>query len=211
MFLIDVQKNCLSVKRGEVITSGSVRAYSVQFNFSPEWAGMTRVAVFKSVGSPVCILLDEANLCDIPWEVLKDFGAPLLAGVYGKQGEEVVLPTRWASLGRVQEGVILGENSRPPVPDLWEQLLDRRGNRLAYTPDGRLGLYSGDRLLDSVVISSGSGGAPLDYVFGHGFTMTGSVVSIHTTDDFAGDNTLPMTAAGVEATVGNIAALLETI
>lgn len=49
------------------------------------------------------------------------------------------------------------------------------------------------------------------YKFGHGLKQEGLTVSVNSVDDFLGDNTLPMTAAGVQATVGNIEALLETI
>ena len=37
------------------------------------------------------------------------------------------------------------------------------------------------------------------------------VLSVNTTDDMEKDNTLPITSAGVYATVGNIEALLKTI
>lgn len=49
------------------------------------------------------------------------------------------------------------------------------------------------------------------YKFGHGFLVQGDVVSVKTVSDFTGDNTLPMTASGVQTTVGNIEALLSTI
>lgn len=49
------------------------------------------------------------------------------------------------------------------------------------------------------------------YKFGHGLKQEGVTVSVNSVDDFSGDNTLPMTAAGVYASVGNIEALLETI
>lgn len=50
-----------------------------------------------------------------------------------------------------------------------------------------------------------------DCEFGHGLKRTGSIVSVDAVNDFTGDNTLPITAAGVETIVGNIEVLLETI
>jgi hypothetical protein len=42
-------------------------------------------------------------------------------------------------------------------------------------------------------------------------TLKDGVLSINTTDQMEQDNTLPITSAGVYATVGNIEALLKTI
>lgn len=49
------------------------------------------------------------------------------------------------------------------------------------------------------------------YRFGHGLKTDGPNVSVNAVSDFKGDNTLPMTAAGVLSTVGNIEAILSTI
>lgn len=51
-----------------------------------------------------------------------------------------------------------------------------------------------------------------NYKFGHGLTVSEEkVVSVDTTDDFDGDKTLPITAAGVETIVGGIEILLKAI
>lgn len=42
-------------------------------------------------------------------------------------------------------------------------------------------------------------------------TLKDGVLSVNTTDQMEQDNTLPITSAGVYATVGNIEALLKTI
>lgn len=42
-------------------------------------------------------------------------------------------------------------------------------------------------------------------------TIKDGVLSVNTTDQMEQDNTLPITSAGVYATVGNIEALLKTI
>lgn len=49
----------------------------------------------------------------------------------------------------------MGEDARPPTPELWEQQLAGKGDSLGYTYNGELGLYSGDKLLSSVHIESG--------------------------------------------------------
>lgn len=208
MFELYAEKNKLSVASREMLTSGSVNVYPVRFGFSAEWDGLTRTAVFQGGGVSRSVLLGEDNEAVIPWEVLEKAGCYLTAGVYGTRGETVVLPTIWANLGLIQEGAVPGEESHPPTPDLWQQELAKKGDHLAYTEAGELGLYAGETVLSSVPVEGGSGTA---YQFGHGLKVTGSTVSVNTVDDFKGDNTLPMTAAGVQTTVGNIEALLSTI
>lgn len=212
MFLLYANKTQLAVNRGEPITSGSVNVYRVKIDFSMEWDGLARMAVFSGSGKRVSILLDESGECTIPWEVLISNGRILEAGVYGTRDGEIVLPTVWANLGMILPGVSPGEaGSRPPTPDLWEQELARKGDLLQYTEDGNLGLYSGDKLLSAVPVTGGGGAGRPVYQLGYGLKLTGNTVSVNAVDNFNGDNTLPMTAAGVYTTVGNIESLLGTI
>ena len=113
--------------------------------------------MFKAGKESRIVLLDESGECVIPWEVLVSPGLPLLAGVFGS-ADETALPTTWASLGTILEGVPGdGEGSKPPTPDLWEQELDRKGDTLAY--DGlNLSLKSGDKTLSSVEVAGAGGG-----------------------------------------------------
>ena len=208
MFILYADKNKMAVRKREPITSGSINVYTARFEFSPDWQGLTRKAVFKAGKESRTVLLDESGECVIPWEVLTSHGQPLMAGAFGTL-DETALPTTWASLGTILEGVPgSGEGSKPPTPDLWEQELARKGDSLDY--DGlNLSLKSGDKTLSSVKIAGGGGGPA--YRFGHGLKQDGLEVSVDAVSDFSGDNTLPMTAAGVQTTVGNIEALLETI
>ena len=45
------------------------------------------------------------------------------AGVYGTKNGTVVLPTIWATLGTIKEGASPGENTQPPTPDVYSQIL----------------------------------------------------------------------------------------
>jgi hypothetical protein len=45
----------------------------------------------------------------------------------------------------------------------------------------------------------------------HTLTLQNGILSVNTTNDMEQDNTLPITSAGVFATVGNIEVLLKTI
>ena len=211
MFVLYADKTQLTVRQKEPVTSGSVNVYPVRFEFSPDWDGMTKIACFRSGAQTVTELLDGTGECVIPWEVTDpdDKDKTLYAGLYGTRNGNVVLPTVWARLGIISEGVSgCGAGSRPPTPELWRQELARKGDRLAYTSDGDLGLYAGDKLLSAVPVSGGGGPA---YGIGHGLQIVAGDLTVVTTDNFTGDNTLPMTAAGVQATVGNIETLLGTI
>ena len=211
MFIITANKNRLTVRQTEVLTSGSVNVNEVQFAFSQDWEGLERTAVFRCGEASTSVLLDESGRCFIPWEALRVSGFPLLAGVYGRKEGEIVLPTMWVSLGRIHQGVELGEDAHPPTPDLWEQLLASKANRMAYTPDGELGLYAGYKLLSSVPLPTGGGGTGGDYFLGPRLKVKGGVFKVDTAVYFEGGNTQPITAAAVQETVGNIELLLGTI
>ena len=125
MFLLNADKNKLTVLQKEIITSGAVDVLKVKFQFGSDWAGMTRWAVFRVGSMRKCIELDDSNQCSIPWECLRenDIGSSLDAGVYGMIGENIVLPTIWAKLGTIMEGVKLGDAALPPTPGAAEQIL----------------------------------------------------------------------------------------
>lgn len=54
-------------------------------------------------------------------------------------------------------------------------------------------------------------GVGVDFKIDETLTLKNGILSVNTTDQMEQDNTLPMTSAGVFATVGNIEALLKTI
>lgn len=207
MFTLHADKNRLTVRQREALTSGSVNVNTVQFVFSEDWEGLTRTAVFRYGDKLVSIFLDEGGQCRIPGEVLEHPGRHLMAGVYGIQGETVVLPTVWADLGVVLEGAKPGEASEPPAAGLWEQALAGKGDALRYTESGELGLYAGDRLLGSVPVMGED--SPLKV--GHGLKLEAGTLAVQTVDRFEGDMTLPVTAAAVNTVVGNVEVLLGTI
>ena len=54
-------------------------------------------------------------------------------------------------------------------------------------------------------------GGGVDFETDNTLTLSNGILSVNTTNDIEKDNTLPITSAGVYATVGNIEALLKTI
>lgn len=156
MFELYANKNRLTVRKDELVTSGSVNVYEVRFGFSPKWEGLERTAVFRAGERTVSVKPDLSGRCVIPWEVLTTPGLRLEAGVYGTRGGDVVLPTVWASLGIIHTGTVPGENAEPPTPELWRQELERKGDGLGL--EGlKLRLLSGDKPLSEVELPSPGG------------------------------------------------------
>lgn len=161
MFVLDADKNQLTVREKEPVTSGSVNVYPVRFEFSPDWDGLDRTAIFQAGCREQAVSL-VGGACTIPSEVLSEPGYYLMVGLCGKQGESTVLPTVWANLGLILEGAVTGDAPEPPEPtpppEGWQEALNSKGDNLAYTDTGELGLYSGDKLLSSVPVAGGEGG-----------------------------------------------------
>lgn len=157
MFVLKANKVQLSVLESEPLTSGSVKVYQVKFEFSPEWEGLKRTAVFQFRGRKWSVPLDDSNMVFVPWEALAESGSYLVAGVYGTQGDELVLPTKWVNLGPIYPGAEPGEESRPPTPELWELELAKKGDNLNLSGE-TLELRSGERVLSSVELPESGGG-----------------------------------------------------
>lgn len=160
MFILNANKTQLTLDRREPVTSGSVNVYTVRFEFSHEWDRLSRTAIFKAGEESRSVLLGDSNETIIPWEVLKKAGLHLMCGIYGTNADgNTILPTIWADIGVIWKGAEpSGDEAGPPTPDLWQQALAEKGDKLDYTREGELGLYSGDNLLSSVPISGGGEG-----------------------------------------------------
>lgn len=128
MFKLYANKVRLQRIDEETITSGSVNAYDVYFQFDSNWTGLSRTAIFLAGDIKKSVLLDETGYCTIPWEVMQEDGRMLYAGVYGTRTDEdgtetVVLPTMWVELGLIEVGATLGDSAQPPTPDIYNQIL----------------------------------------------------------------------------------------
>lgn len=154
MFVLTAEKNALTVQQKEILTSGSVNVYRACFSFSADWDGLEKIVVFKTLGVVRSVLLDESSECTVPWEVLEQSGVNLSCGVYGTRDGTMVLPTVWCGLGQIFPGAAPGEDAQPPTPDLWEQELSQKGDRLALSNGQTLSLYAGERLLSEVPLEA---------------------------------------------------------
>lgn len=117
----------------EIMTSGSVKVNFIEFSFSKEWDGLIKTAIFQTKKVSLPVILDEENLTiPIPWEVLVSAGETVNVGVYGvrqdnvgtPEDEEIVLPTVWGTIGKVQQGVLPSNPvSGAPTFDSYSELL----------------------------------------------------------------------------------------
>lgn len=155
MFSLFAKKNVLAVNQREVVTSGSVNVYEVQFQFDSEWDGLEKTAVFQAGDCTVSTLLDETETCIIPWEVFQDAKRTLYAGVYGTKNGNTVLPTIWASLGEIRQGCEPGGSTQPPTPSVYEQILAEIGNLDNLATSAKDSLVSA---INELYYSGGGGG-----------------------------------------------------
>ena len=85
------------------LTSGSV-GLPVTFNFTDDWDGYQKIAVFKGSGTmvDVALLTDE---CVVPSEVMTTAGDNLWIGIYGEDAQTgYVIPTIWGKVGHIYDG-----------------------------------------------------------------------------------------------------------
>lgn len=211
MFTFRAEKNSLSVLAADCLASGAVGSYQAQFEFSDDWTGISKIAVFRADGTVRSILLDETGKCEIPWEVLEYYGHRLYTGVYGVRNDITVMTTIWKDCGKIREGASSGESSRPPAPELWRQELRNKQDKLSGQPGQVVGFDASGSATAQNLPSGGGEGSGQTYRFGHGLKQEGSMVSVNTVSDFDGDNTLPITAKAVQTTVGDVENVLKTI
>lgn len=155
MIKLTASKSCLTASRQELLVEGAVNVNIVQFVFSSDWDGLTKTAVFQAGSNKYSVLLDESNEAPIPWEVLQNPRRTLYAGVYGTNGESLVLPTIWASLGTIQEGANPGQDTQPPTPSVYEQILAEIGNLDNLATSAKDSLVSA---INELYYSGGGGG-----------------------------------------------------
>lgn len=145
-----VAKTHLELRETESFTSGMVAAVLVQFDFSADWDGLTKVAVFTAGETSVNCVLPPEGRCTIPWECLQIPGQLLKIGVYGTLDGTLVLPTRECQLGYIWEGTKLGsDGSTEGSPSLAEQMILKANEAITVAEsvrtDADAGLFHGEQ------------------------------------------------------------------
>ena len=111
----------------EPLTSGMV-GQSIHFEYSHDFDGLTLTAVFTN-GETTVAVLNPGNQCVIPHEVLDTVGEVVKVGIYATRGDELVIPTVYATIGVVLKGADpSGDVSTEPTLPVWAQMQDMIGN-----------------------------------------------------------------------------------
>ncbi len=121
----------------ELLSSGMTGVIRIAFSFSEDWEGLQKTAVFSNGAVTMDVPEGEWEnmVCTVPQQLLATAGKTLMAGVYGTDGEERILPTVWCALGRVEPGAVpAGVTAPPPEVSLWAQLQKQLGDVAAANP-----------------------------------------------------------------------------
>ena len=126
MFQIQVDKNKAWVTQRETVTmySAGYEAVQIQLNFSSEWSGLSKIAVFRAYDAQIDVAM-SGNTVEIPVQALLKPNVHLMFGVYGcNSAGTVVIPTIWADLGIIQgaPNPTDADNYGPPALDLYAQV-----------------------------------------------------------------------------------------
>lgn len=123
---IKVNSHTLEIEQNIDINAGEYNITTLNFEFSDEYEGLTKMAVFSNCETIIktAILNDQ---CTIPFEVLEEPGQVLL-GVYGYEGEDESLELRYSpepqyfnvKYGSYQNG---GDPELPPRSE-WEEVVE---------------------------------------------------------------------------------------
>lgn len=129
MFYFYASARKVEIKKTDTLVSDSINVYPCKFQFSADWNGLVKTAVFRAGTSAIEVLLDESLQCNIPWEVLQKHNIDLYVGCYGTKGEDIILNTTWTNIGKIYEGT--KDKATPgedPSPDILTQILSQMGD-----------------------------------------------------------------------------------
>lgn len=129
MFYFYVSARKVEIKKTDTLVSDSVNVYPCKFQFSADWNGLVKTAVFRAGTNAIEILLDGSFECNIPWEVLQKHNIDLFVGCYGTKDENIILNTTWTNMGKIYEGTKdKGGSGEEPSPDMISQILSQMGD-----------------------------------------------------------------------------------
>ena len=121
MIKVIYNKTCGRCVQSEPLTSGMV-GQTVEFEYSTDFDGLTLTAVFTN-GKKTVDVLNPDKQCVIPHEVMDTVGAVVKVGIYAVKGNELVIPTVYATIGIVLKGADpSGDTSVDPTLPVWAQL-----------------------------------------------------------------------------------------
>lgn len=105
MRLIELYINGVTIEPEEKkeIIADSVNDIGCVFNFSCDWEGLSKIAVFTAGSRSITVPLEDRPV-PLPWETLQMAGVAYEIGVYGYEGEILVRQTTPVQVGYVRTG-----------------------------------------------------------------------------------------------------------
>ncbi len=201
----------------DVLTTGSV-GYPVKFSFSMDWDDLSKVAVFRGSRRSVDVILDDDGECCVPPEVLSEAGGVLSVGVYGTDGDEIVIPTVYVEAGLIEAGAeptgVDPEDLTPSILDQFlssveearEAAMDARSLARRLRTDADDGVFDGlDGISPTVTITDITGGHRVtitdeDHPDGQSFdVLDGAGASLTVDAALSGSSTNPVQNKVVKA------------
>lgn len=166
---------------------------SVLVSFTdPVWDKLIKTVAFR--GKETRIAEFDGDVAVIPHEVIPEPGVALYFGIYGHDPDsDLQIPLIEVRLGTTEASTDAdADPGAAPTLPIWAQLQKEIDEIKQQGPGPE-------------------GGGNVDFKTDETLTLKDGILSVNTTDLMEQDNTLPITSAGVYATVGNIEALLKTI
>lgn len=132
MVTVLFRKACAEIRgERELLTAGMANAVTVRFEFADGWAGLQKTAVFTDGKTTVDLVQAQwdGDTVRVPPEVTREAGRTVRVGIYGTDGEKVILPTIWAELGRIAQAVTTDNDPTvDPALPVWAQLQNQIGS-----------------------------------------------------------------------------------
>ena len=154
--IVQAQKASCRKSSGERITTGMI-GKTVSFDFSAEWDGLVKTAVFEGSGVKKDVTL-SGDSAVIPHECLTVPGGMLRVGVFGTDGTTQT-PTVYTDIGQIEQGADpSGDTSADPTLPIWAQLQAMMGSLDNLTTTAKENLVAAI----NEAAKSGGGGAAAD-------------------------------------------------
>lgn len=118
IFKVTEQK--ITYEKAAYVVTDSQNYITAEFEFSEEWTGVTKTAIFKGTNGTYSVLL-TGNACVIPYEVLT---SGFSVSVYGVSGN-MRITSDSVYINAVKSGYEDGETPSEPTPTVYEEILDK--------------------------------------------------------------------------------------
>ena len=128
MLIFHVKKQIMRLARdSDPVVADSQNYLQAQFTFSEDWSSLNKVAQFTRDEYHFDILLDDAGICIVPWEVLQTAGE-FVVNVFGNNqpGEaNKLVTTNAVAIPCNQSGLVQGQLPDEPTEGIAGQALNK--------------------------------------------------------------------------------------